>query len=315
MNMKAYKVFNPDWTCRGFKYEIGKEYKIKGKPILCEKGFHACRKVSDCFSYYSFDTRNKVAEVELLGDIVGVEEDKQCTNHIKIVRELSWVEMLELANSGNGNSGNRNSGNCNSGNRNSGNRNSGNCNSGDMNSGNMNSGNCNSGNCNSGNGNSGDWNSGNCNSGNCNSGNCNSGDCNSGNGNSGNGNSGDLNSGNGNSGNWNSGNCNSGIFNTDEQFIRMFNKQTKLKRRDIDIPLFLYFDLTSFISYDYATEGERVKYKNEIETCGGFLRTLSYKEAFSRAWRNASDEERDKVKNLPNFDADIFFEISGIKVS
>ena len=223
--MKAYKVFNPDWTCRGFKYEIGKEYKIKGKPILCKKGFHACRKVSDCFSYYSFDTTNKVAEVELLGDIVGVEEDKLCTNHIKIVRELSWAEMLEIANSGNGNSGN------------------------------------------------------------------------------------------GNSGNWNSGNGNSGIFNTDEPFIRMFNKQTKLKRRDIDIPLFLYFDLTSFISYDYATEEERVKYKNEIETCGGFLRTLSYKEAFSRAWRNASDEERDKVKNLPNFDADIFFEISGIKVS
>jgi len=216
---------------------------------------------------------------------VGVEEDKLCTNHIKIVRELSWAEMLEIANSGNGNSGNGNSGNGNSGNWNSGNWNSGNCNSGNGNSGNWNSGNWNSGDRNSGNGNSGNWNSG------------------------------DRNSGNGNSGNWNSGNGNSGIFNTDEPFIRMFNKQTKLKRRDIDIPLFLYFDLTSFISYDYATEEERVKYKNEIETCGGFLRTLSYKEAFSRAWRNASDEERDKVKNLPNFDADIFFEISGIKVS
>ena len=23
MGIKGYKVFNPDWTCRGFQYEVG----------------------------------------------------------------------------------------------------------------------------------------------------------------------------------------------------------------------------------------------------------------------------------------------------
>ena len=65
--LRAFKVFNPDWTCKGFQYEIGKTYKIEGEPSMCESGFHACKKVSDCFSYYSFDPKNKVAEVELSG--------------------------------------------------------------------------------------------------------------------------------------------------------------------------------------------------------------------------------------------------------
>ena len=76
--LRAFKVFNPDWTCKGFQYEIGKTYKIEGEPSMCESGFHACKKVSDCFSYYSFDPKNKVSEVELSGVILGMDGDKQC---------------------------------------------------------------------------------------------------------------------------------------------------------------------------------------------------------------------------------------------
>ena len=36
----AYKVFNSDWTCRGFQYEVGKTYSIKGEPVMCKSGFH-----------------------------------------------------------------------------------------------------------------------------------------------------------------------------------------------------------------------------------------------------------------------------------
>ena len=143
--LRAFKVFNPDWTCKGFQYEIGKTYKLDGTPSICETGFHACKKVSDCFSYYSFDPKNKVAEVELSGVILGMDGDKQCASEITIIREIKWEEMLILANSGDRNSGNRNSGNGNSGDRNSGNGNSGNGNSGYGNSGNGNSGNRNSG--------------------------------------------------------------------------------------------------------------------------------------------------------------------------
>lgn len=81
---------------------------------------------------------------------------------------------------------------------------------------------------------------------------------------------------------------------------------------EITFPSFLYFDLTQWVSFDTATDEEREKYKVEIETCGGFLKTLEYKEAFKRAWVNASEEEHNQVKALPNFDADIFYEISGI---
>lgn len=39
--MKAYKGFDKDLKCRGFQYEIGKEYEEK-EAEACEKGFHAC---------------------------------------------------------------------------------------------------------------------------------------------------------------------------------------------------------------------------------------------------------------------------------
>ena len=52
--MKGYKVFNPDWTCRGFQYEVGKTYEENVTPECCERGFHFCLKASDCFNYYSY---------------------------------------------------------------------------------------------------------------------------------------------------------------------------------------------------------------------------------------------------------------------
>ena len=37
----AYKAFNPDFSCRGFKFEVGKSYEVGGKIKACENGFHA----------------------------------------------------------------------------------------------------------------------------------------------------------------------------------------------------------------------------------------------------------------------------------
>ena len=125
-------------------------------------------------------------------------------------------------------------------------------------------------------------------------------------------NSGNRNSGNWNSGNWNSGNCNSGFFNTNEPFVRMFNKDTKLKKYEIDIPLFCHFDLTVWVSHDTATEEEKEYHNEEIKTCGGFLKTLDYKEAWRLAWNKASKEEHLEMLKLPNWDNEVFKEISGI---
>ena len=150
-NIKGFKVFNSDWTCRGFQYEIGHTYEENVIPKCCDRGFHFCIKASDCFNYYSFNSDNKVAEVIALGELDTSNDDSKCsTNKIQIVREISWSEVLELVNIGKectgfGNSGNWNSGNWNSGDCNSGNRNSGNWNSGDRNSGDWNKSNCSNG--------------------------------------------------------------------------------------------------------------------------------------------------------------------------
>ena len=58
---------------------------------------------------------------------------------------------------------------------------------------------------------------------------------------------------------------------------------------------------------------EKEDNKKHGET-GGYLKTLDYKEAFKESYNKASKEDRKKIFNIPNFDADKFLEISGIDV-
>ena len=51
------------------------------------------------------------------------------------------------------------------------------------------------------------------------------------------------------------------------------------------------------------------------KTTGGYLKKSDYKEAFKKSWDEADHEDRMKIKDLPNFNEEIFFDISGIKVS
>ena len=323
--MIGYKATDINGCCRGFKFEVGKTY-TKDTPkeeLECctDKVFHFCREL---FAIEK-ESRYKLSESRIFEVIAGDyvrSGGKYGTNSLTILREVKGKEKQDLINSGDMNSGDWNSGDMNSGdwnsgdinsgNMNSGDINSGNRNSGDMNSGNRNSGNHNSGHMNSGNRNSGDRNSGHRNSGDYNSGHMNSGDYNSGHMNSGDYNSGSWNSGDYNSGNWNSGNLNSGFFNSNEPEIRIFNKQTDKKLEEIEVPNWCYFDLTVWVSHDTATEEEKEKHETEIENCGGFLKTLKYKEAWRLAWDKASKEEHKKLFNLPNWDNEVFKEITGI---
>ena len=326
--MIGYKAFNGNLECRGFQFEVGKTYdtyRAKEELELCsDTVFHFCRELHKIENVSDYRISNsRVCEVIAEGDIV-TDGDKYGTNKLTILREIPREELNKYnnwnsgysnsgnRNSGDSNRGNRNSGNWNSGDRNSGNWNSGYSNSGDSNSGYWNSGDRNNGNWNSGNWNSGNRNSGNRNSGYWNSGDSNSGDRNSGNWNSGNRNSGNRNSGDWNSGDWNSGDRNSGFFNTDSPLVRIFNKETNIPRNNIEFPYFLYFDLTVWVSHDTATEEEKETHKTEIETCGGFLKTLSYKEAFRIAWDKAEKKEHEKLLKLPNWNNEIFKEITGI---
>ena len=283
--MKGYKVFNSDWTCRGYQFEVGKTFEEDVEPKCCDRGFHFCTKVSDCFNYYSFNSENKVAEVEALG-VVDTESDnsKCCTNKIHIIRELSWHEVLDLVNLGKDCTGLCNSGDWNSGNRNSGDWNSGNRNSGDWNSGNRNSGNRNSG----------DWNSGNRNSGDCNSGDWNSGD-------------------------WNKSNNSVGCFNTQDQKLMFFDKPTDMtfsEWRSSDAYYLLNridFTPVVWVWSENMTDKEKSDYP-EHKTTGGYLKIRDNSDCCKEWWKGLTKDEKKIIKNIPNFDADKFFEITGVEV-
>ena len=145
----------------------------------------------------------------------------------------------------------------------------------------------------------------------------NTGNWNSGNGNSGNWNSGYGNSGNRNSGNGNSGNWNSGWFNTDEPNARFFNKESNIKLSEFyqgdACPHWKEFYLTKWVDLSSMTDDEKKKFPT-YEATGGYLKKFSYKEAFCNFWRDTSEENRKKFLNLPGFNADMFFEITGIDV-
>lgn len=283
--MTGYKATDMNGCCRGFKFEVGKTY-TKDTPkeeLECctDKVFHFCRELSaiERESNYKI-SESRIFEV-IAGDFVR-EGEKYGTNSITILREITGKEKQDIMSGGKKNKGFWNTGYCNIGDENSGSKNIGNKNGGGGNCGFFNTGYCNVGR----------ENSGDCNYGNKNSGNCN---C-----------------GNGNSGSYNRSSWNSGFFNSKEPNIRMFNKKTKLKRGDIIIPLWCLIQLTVWVSHDTATEKEREEHKEEIRLYGGFLKTLSYEEAWRLAWDKVSVTEHKELLTLPNWDNKVFKEITGI---
>ncbi len=94
--MKTYKGFNKDMTCRGFQYEIGKEYETD-KVKTCECGFHACEYPLDCFGYYP-PAESRYCEVEQSGEISKNGGDsKVASSKIKIGAEIGVKDLIKAA--------------------------------------------------------------------------------------------------------------------------------------------------------------------------------------------------------------------------
>ena len=116
--MKGYKAFDKDLRCRDMQYEIGQTYEMDGEIEPCERGFHFCKSLADCYTFYPTTEDTRICEVTALGDAKTDDEVKYCTNKIKIGREVK--KPREKSNTSLSSSGYCNSGNCNSGNWNSG---------------------------------------------------------------------------------------------------------------------------------------------------------------------------------------------------
>ena len=94
--LKTYKAFDKDLSCRGFKYEVGKEYEETGDIKACEKGFHACPYPLDVFGYYA-PAGSRFCEVEQSGQIDDSESDKVCSSKIRIGAELDIRGLVKAA--------------------------------------------------------------------------------------------------------------------------------------------------------------------------------------------------------------------------
>lgn len=306
--VKGYKVFNPDWICIDKKYEVGKTY-YEECAVLCESGMHFCKRLIDCFNYYSFNPKNKVVEVIAYGNVVG-NGKKCCTDILEIVKEITWEEVLRLCNIGD-----YNTGKCNTGHYNAGSYNTGNCNNGNYNTGHGNTNDHNAGSYNIGYGNAGNFNNGDYNVEDCNTGDYNAGKCNVGLYNTGN-----YNIGYRNTGDFNNGNCNAGCFCTENQKIKLFNKLSNWdfydwshsEARDIllEMPVRKYTKWISTKDMSSVEKEENPSYK----VTGGYLKICITNERAQKWWNNLAVKDKETVTALPNFDADIFEQCTGIKV-
>ena len=150
-----------------------------------------------------------------------------------------------------------------------------------------------------GNRNTGNWNTGDRNTGNCNTGN--------------------WNTGNWNTGDWNKSSFNTGCFNTEEQKIMLFNKPSDWTYNDWcesdarwllnQIPK----DVVEWIWSNDMTDEEKEQHPT-YKTTGGYLKVLDESECGQLWWRGLSDRKKEVIKTMPNFDADIFYQCTGINI-
>ena len=242
----GYKIFESDWTCRGKQYTCPGEFKEYVTPKVCSAGMHFCPDLKDCFEYYQNNPNNHCAEVIALDEVV--QEDNKCaTNHLQIIREIPWDEVLKRVNQGKG--------------------------------------------C-----------TGICNTGNRNTGDCNTGDCNT---------------GNRNTGDWNSASFSNGVFCTEEPEILIFNKPSGMTFRQwrdsaaCHLLNQIQFMPNVWVWDDDMTDEEKEAHP-EYKTTGGFLKILDTSDCCVRWWESLDEYQRYIIRYIPNFDAAIFKQITGI---
>ena len=93
--IRGFKGFDKDLKCRGFQYEIGKDYEQEGEVKCCERGFHFCENPFDVFRYYS-PSDSRYCEVEGDGNADEANDDsKVATSNIHISAEIGLNGLIK----------------------------------------------------------------------------------------------------------------------------------------------------------------------------------------------------------------------------
>ena len=72
-------------------------------------------------------------------------------------------------------------------------------------------------------------------------------------------------------------------------------------------------ETTIWVYASSMTDDEKNQYP-KYETTDGYLKTKTLKESWKDMWGNLSEKKKKLFTDLPNFDADKFFQITGIQV-
>ena len=339
----GYKVFDKNLECRGFKYEIGKTFKHPGEVVICHSGFHLCDHLVDCFNYYAWDESNRVCVVvyDSRGAVQEKDGDKKAVSEIYISHELTWDEVMRACNMGKHNTGHSNTGDWNTGDwntgdsntgyRNTGHRNTGDSNTGHRNTGDSNTGHRNTGDWNTGDSNTGDSNTGDSNTGHRNTGHRNTGDWNTGDRNTGHRNTGHRNTGDSNTGDWNTGDSNTGHRNTGDwntgdsntgylcaatPKATVFDLPTDFTHEQIrDSDWYRLLSSVSFTKYVWFNDMKphEIEQFPSAKITGGYNRKIKPAVAWRLFWRKCTAEEKEIIRSIPNFTAEKWAAITGIK--
>lgn len=128
-----------------------------------------------------------------------------------------------------------------------------------------------------------------------------------------------CNSGDWNSGDWNKCSFSNGCFNTVSPKIYLFNKPSEWTYQDWLNSEARYLlnqipgDVLEYIYLSDMTDEEKAAHP-EAETTGGYLKILDNSEYAVIWWRGLSDRQKAVITAIPNFDKEIFKQITGIDV-
>lgn len=92
--MKAYKAFNKDLTCRGYKFDEA-NVNITDEANCIQNGFHCAENPLDCLSYYPNWNDSVYFIVEASGDIDEDDRDSKisCTE-LTLIKQLNIEEFV-----------------------------------------------------------------------------------------------------------------------------------------------------------------------------------------------------------------------------